>query len=75
MLYMIIYYKKKLLLSLSITIYKDDFFFCVHISKYQFYPLNYLLNFFKNLPLLLQTFFLNRLSLLFFYLFINCYSL
>ena len=32
-----------------ITIYKNNSIFCVHISKYQFYPLkyNYLLNFLK----------------------------
>ena len=39
---------------LSIIIYKEDSTFCVHISKFQFYPLkyNYLLNFLKLVVIL-----------------------
>jgi len=41
-----------------ITIYREDFLFCVHISKFQFYLLkyNYLLNFLK-LTVFLQAFY------------------
>jgi len=57
----------------SITIYKENYLFCVHISKYQFYSLKY--NFLKIDRYFYKLFYKIIYICYFFFLFINNYTL